>query len=67
MFLLFRTVNVASEYIPPSERGCGTLVPVAAVLAVVPGNLSAPVPNKFLNCVWSCGNPRPVIQSCISL
>ena len=45
MFLLFKTVSVASEYIPPSERGCLIDVPVAAVLDVDPGNLSAPVPN----------------------
>ena len=49
MFLLFKTVSVASEYIAPSEDGCAILVPVAAVLDVVPGNLSEPVDNKFLN------------------
>ena len=44
-------MSVASEYIPPSETGCAILVPVAAVFAILPGNLSAPVPNKVLNCV----------------
>jgi len=42
-------VSVASEYIPPSASGCFIDVPVAAVLDVVPGNLSAPVVCKFLN------------------
>ena len=51
MFLLFKTVSVASEYIPPSERGCAILVPVAAVLDVVPGNLSALVPCTPANCL----------------
>ena len=45
MFLLFKTVSVASEYIAPSTGGCLIDVPVAAVLEVVPGNLSEPVPN----------------------
>jgi len=49
MFLLFKTVSVASEYIPPSSSGCLIDVPVAAVLAVVPGNLSALVPCNVLN------------------
>ena len=51
MFLLFKTVSVASEYRPPSSRGCDILVPVAAVLDVVPGNLSALVPNRVENCL----------------
>ena len=49
MFLLFKTVSVASEYVPPSSSGCLIDVPVAAVLDVVPGNLSALVPCKSAN------------------
>ena len=51
MFLLFKTVSVASEYIPPSSRGCLIDDPVAVVLEVVPGNLSALVPNRVENCL----------------
>ena len=49
MFLLFKTVSVASEYVPPSSSGCLIDVPVAAVLDVVPGNLSALVPCRSAN------------------
>jgi hypothetical protein len=49
MFLLFNTVKVASEYIPPSESGCLIDVPVGDELAVEPGNLSEPIACKDLN------------------
>ena len=52
IFLLFKTVSVASEYIPPSAKGAGVLFdPVATELAVEPGNLSAPVACRSANCV----------------
>ena len=49
MFLLFNTIKVASEYIPPSARGCGVATPGTEAPAVEPGNLSDPVACKVLN------------------
>ena len=51
MFLLFKTIRVASEYIPPSERGAGVPDPTAAVLDVDLENLSELVANTSPYCL----------------
>ena len=51
MFLLFKTVSVASEYVPPSASGTGVFVIGTTAPDVVPGYLSAPAACKSANCV----------------
>jgi hypothetical protein len=51
MFLLFKTVNVASEYVPPSARGTGVSTPGTTEPDVEPEYLSLPIACKSANCV----------------
>ena len=51
MFLLFKTVSVASEYVPPSERGTAIVVSGTTAPDVEPGYLAAPAACRSANCV----------------